>query len=203
MKKLIAILLCVTSLAHANGVDELKSRLDKVETLQGEFTQVVKDKEGQVIQSGEGEFSIKRPGFFYWENKDPFAQIIVGNPQKLWIYDPDLEQVTVQKQDDADGVYNPSRLLSGDLSGLEKSFNVTLTKNRNGARFVLTPQDAQAQYERIILQFDKVAPVSFAFSDRLNQVTEVRFTKREVNRPVKQSRFEFVPPSGTDVVVNE
>lgn len=203
MKKIIAIICCWTSLAHANGVDELKSRLDKVETLQGEFTQIVKDKQGQVIQSGVGAFFIKRPGYFYWENKDPFAQIIVGNPQKLWIYDPDLEQVTVQKQEDTEGVYNPSRLLSGDLSGLETSFNVKITSDRTETRFALTPKDAQAQYESIVLQFDQIAPISFAFSDRLDQVTEVRFTKREVNRPVEQSRFEFVPPSGTDIVVNE
>src|SRR5690606_21369700 len=127
------------SLAHASDVDELKRRLEKVDTLEGQFTQTVRDKQGQVIQSGEGEVSIKRPGFFYWENKDPFAQIIVGNPQKLWVYDPDLEQVTVQKQDDTTGVYNPSRLLSGDLSGLEAAFNVKITTDSTGARFALTP----------------------------------------------------------------
>lgn len=203
MKKIIAMLCCLTSVAHAGGVDELKKRLDNVDTLEGEFTQTVKDNQGQVIQSGGGEFSIKRPGYFYWENRDPFAQVIVGNPQKLWVYDPDLEQVTVQKQDSSDGVYNPSRLLSGDLSGLDASFNVIATTDSAGARFTLTPKGAQAQYESIVLQFDRVAPVSFTFSDRLHQVTEVRFTRRDVNRPVKQSRFEFEPPAGTDIVVNE
>ncbi len=203
MRKIIAMLFCLTSMAHASSVDELKKRLEKVDTLEGEFTQRVKDSQGQVIQSGGGEFSIKRPGYFYWETRDPFAQIIVGNPQKLWVYDPDLEQVTVQKQNVSDGVYNPSRLLSGDLSGLDTSFNVTATVDPAGARFTLTPKNAQAQYEDIVLQFDQVAPVSFTFSDRLHQVTEIRFTRRDVNRPVKQSRFEFEPPAGTDIVVNE
>ncbi len=192
----------VSSLAQANSASELKVALQSIDTLQGAFSQTVKDKHGKTLQASDGEFSIKRPGYFYWETGEPYPQTIVGNPEKLWIYDPDLEQVTIRPQV-SQGQFNPSRLLSGDVSGLEKSFKIEEAKRKGTQVFTLRPLEANAQYREIELRFDKTAPTSFTFSDKLNQVTEVVFTRREVNTPVNSAKFDFSPPEGTDIITDE
>ncbi len=202
MRKIFSLLLFVSSLAQANSASELKAALQSIETLQGGFSQTIKDKNGKTLQASAGEFSIKRPGYFYWETGEPYPQTIVGNPEKLWIYDPDLEQVTIRPQQ-AQGQFNPSKLLSGDVSGLEKSFSIEHAKRNEAQVFTLRPVEANAQYREIELRFDKMAPTSFSFSDKLNQVTEVVFIRREVNTPVNTAKFDFSPPEGTDIIIDE
>lgn len=208
MKKIFSLLLLASSVAHAsgasevNGARELKAALQPVETLQGVFDQTIKDKHGKVVQASTGEFSIKRPGYFFWKTGEPYPQTIVGNPEKLWIYDPDLEQATVRPQEEP-GHYNPSKLLSGDVSGLEKAFDIEHSVRKDSQVFTLRPKEKNAQYRQIELRFDAKAPTSFSFSDKLNQVTEVTFTKREVNTSVDSAKFDFAPPEGTDIIVDE
>ncbi len=203
MKRLIAAIFCLSvSSAFADDVADLEGLLKPLQTLEGGFQQKVKDRNGEVIQATEGRFAIRRPGFFFWESQDPHAQVIVGTPAELWVYDPDLEQATV-RQKGAYADYNPSDLLSGDVSGLGEKFEVSQQKNKSDTHFTLKPKSNSAQYQQVHLHFKGKRPVAFAFSDQLNQSTEVTFSSLKLNRDLDEALFQFSPPPGTDVLVDE
>lgn len=203
MKRLYCLVACLTApIAFADDVADLKQMLEPISTLKGEFSQSVKDKNGELIQATEGDFAIQRPGYFRWESAEPYPQLIVGTPEKLWVYDPDLEQATVREKQPY-GQFNPSELLSGQVKGLAEQFEVNKRSEKAETLFILTPKKAHPQYQTIELRFEGGEPTSFRFSDQLNQSTEVRFNEVQVNESLQSSLFDFIPPKGTDVLVDE
>ena len=122
MRKLLWILLLVPTLSFAATVDTLKTMLNQTTTAKGRFAQIVMDKNNKTLQQSSGTMEFSRPGKFRWEYNKPYEQTIVGDGSRLWIYDKDLNQVTVRKLDKALGA-SPAALLAGS-NEIEKSYTL-------------------------------------------------------------------------------
>lgn len=199
---LVAVLFSVGAMA-ADDLAELKNRLDKIETVRGDFTQTIVSKDGELVQRSAGSFAIKRPGHFLWVSTEPFAQTLIGSPEKLWIYDPDLEQLTIRRQTLNDAG-SPAKILSGDVSDLHNSFAVKRSAHDDQVTFDLLPVAAdEANYKSISITFEKQQLYSVRFADKLEQTTHVAFAGVKTNHPLDPAVFEFSPPPGTDIISDE
>ena len=88
--------LALGSAVQAGGVDRLQAFIAGAKTAEADFTQTVTDKNGRVTQQASGRMAFARPGKFRWDYNKPYEQVIVGDGSKLWLYDTDLDQVTVK-----------------------------------------------------------------------------------------------------------
>ena len=129
-KFLIALLLILPGIATAASVDALKSLLNQTTTAKARFTQVVLDRNGKTLQQASGTMGFARPGRFRWEYVKPYEQTIVGDGSRLWIFDKDLNQVTVRKLNQALGA-SPAALLAGS-NEIEKSYALRATGSEGG-----------------------------------------------------------------------
>jgi outer membrane lipoprotein carrier protein len=185
--------------AAASGPDQLKAFLSGAKTGKTTFRQVVTGKSGSVPQESSGTFAFARPGKFRWTYEKPHAQIIVGDGQKLWIYDPDLNQVVVRKLDQALGA-TPAALLAGDDS-LEKNFELHDGGKSGDAEFVdAKPRAADSGFASIRIGLKDDLPRTMELSDSFGQMTQLSFGSFERNASVDATLFRFVPPPGADVV---
>ncbi len=186
----------------------LARELGRFTSLQGRFTQAQSDKAGKLLSSSQGRFEVKRPGLYRWESESPYAQTVIGDGKTVWLYDPDLEQVTQSQQ--AAMPFNAARLLSGDLDALLNDFHVTYeaAPSTQGQaqvqRFHLIPKQADKMpFRTLTLSLVAGTPQSLAFVDTLGQLTELSFAELLLNPALADSRFTFVPPAGVDVLIND
>lgn len=171
----------------------------QVKSLSADFEQTLTDARGKVLQESKGKFLLQRPGRFRWDYQTPYEQLIVANGQKIWIYDPDLEQVTVKAQATALGSA-PAELLSSGES-LAANFNVTELGSEDGLDwFELKPKDAETGFELIRLSFRGKDLQMMKLSDSLGQFTLLRFSNIEYAPKISADQFTFIPPPGVDVV---
>ena len=185
--------------AVASGLDELHAFLEGTRTAQGKFTQVVTNREGRPTQTSSGTFAFERPGKFRWTYAKPFDQLIVGDGEKVYVYDRDLNQVIVRKLDAALGA-TPAALLAGD-NALEKNFTLTAAGSSDGLAFVdATPRAADSQFKRIRIGFANGLPGKMVLTDAFGNTTDLRFTDVERNPKLAPDLFRFTPPQGADVV---
>lgn len=198
MKLLCALFALVPMLASAGAAEDLKTRIDRIQDLKGRFKQVLSDKTGAMLQTSAGEFALKRPGYFLWESAAPYEQTVIGTPEKVWVYDPDLEQVTIRSADDQAGE-NPARLLSGDLATLRSNYEVTA----KGTTYHLEPKSVDSPYRYIEFNFNKDILAGLSFKDKLDQETRIDFDGLQLNTNIPAEIFSFTPPQGVDVIVNE
>ncbi len=201
MKLFLVLLFCAPLSAFADAAQDLKSRLDTIQSLRGRFTQALTDKTGANLQSSAGEFALQRPGYFLWQSEEPYEQTVIGTPEKVWIYDPDLEQVTVRgSEQQSDN--SPARLLSGDLSELRSSYEVSAKSNDKQA-FHLVPRTSDSPYRYIEFTFSGDKLATLHFQDKLDQKTEIHFEQLQTNISIPADTFVFTAPEGTDVIVDE
>jgi outer membrane lipoprotein carrier protein len=192
------------SAESADSMQELKAMLDKIHTLTGRFEQEINDSKGQPVQeASQGKFTLKRPGYFLWESEEPFNQVVIGTPDTLKIYDPDLEQLSIYPRGTNDQ-NNPAHLLSGDLSTLRANFLVEKqSAKKDELKFELIPVKADTSYKKIRFFFENERLKNLVFVDKLDQTTSIVFLSLESNSAIKASAFEFVAPEGTDIIHNE
>ena len=189
----------LASTAYASGLDQLHAFLEGTQTAQGAFKQVVVNKDRRTTQATSGTFAFARPGKFRWTYEKPFDQLIVGDGEKVWIYDRDLNQVIVRKLDAALGS-TPAALLAGD-NALEKNFTLVAGGESNGLEFVdATPKAPESQFSRIRLGFVDNLPRRMELTDAFGQTTDLAFSDVERNPKLAPDRFQFTPPKGADVV---
>ena len=132
----------------ATPAEQLTQQLAAYKSLQADFVQYLLDASGSRLQETRGQMQLLQPNKFYWQTEDPFAQTIVSNGQEVWIYDPDLEQVTVQILDTR-VTATPALLLSGDQRMIAEHFDVQMIVGSNGMQqFDLLPKDSESLYER-------------------------------------------------------
>jgi outer membrane lipoprotein carrier protein len=192
-------LLCLGANALASGLDELHAFLEGTRTAQGKFTQVVTNREGRTTQTSSGTFAFERPGKFRWTYDKPFDQLIVGDGEKVWVFDRDLNQVIVRKLDAALGA-TPAALLAGD-NALEKNFTLVAGGEADGVEYVnATPKSAESQFTRIRLGFVDNLPRRMELTDAFGQSTELAFSDVRRNPKLAADAFQFTPPKGADVV---
>lgn len=205
MRILLALYLaaCACSSWAADASAKLISQLQAIDSLKGDYAQTITDKNGTLVQKTQGDFVIKRPGYFYWASKGTQEQKVIGNPQKLWVYDPDLEQVTVRKNP-GDSDNSPARLLSGDVAKMAPLFKVSEKQNGGEQEFTLTPKKPEKeQLKQIQFTFTGGSLATLAFEDKLGQTTRLILSNTAANTPVDMNLFTFVPKPGTDVIEND
>lgn len=172
---------------------------NELHTLQADFDQQVVDSEHNVQQSSQGHMWIKRPGRFRWDYETPYRQQIVADGERLWSYDEDLEQVTVQKVSDV-LTSTPAMLLSGGQP-LEEVFVVEELKPGKSARQVLlTPKSDDSNVTAITLYFDARTLVRIRAFDSFGNTTTFTFSNLERNQKLDTQIFRFSPPANADVV---
>jgi len=201
LKRLCIAALCFAAVeANAAATDKLKSFIAATRSAQANFTQEVQDKNGKRIQSASGTMQFVRPGKFRWEYRKPYEQLIVGDGKKFWMYDADLEQVTVKKLDAALGS-SPAALLSGN-NEIERGFALSDLEDRDGLEWLqATPKSAESTFEKILMAFNgKAELVRMELHDAFGHHTVLRFTELKSNPSLSPQRFRFVPPKGTDVL---
>lgn len=201
MRYLFAVLmLCITSLAHAGGIDKLKEFIAATRSAQADFTQVVLDQGGKRIQSASGTMQFVRPGKFRWTYLKPYEQLIVGDGEKFWLYDADLNQVTVRKLDAALGS-SPAALLSGS-NEIERGFALKEGGTRDGLDWLqATPRAQDSSFSAILMAFDaKSDLVIMELNDQFGHRTVLRFSGLKRNPQLAPSLFRFEPPKGADVL---
>ena len=185
--------------AHAGAVDQLHDFLKNTRTLKADFAQSVIAKNGRKPQQSSGVVAIARPGKLRWEIQKPFPQLVVGDGEKIWIHDPELQQVTVRKAGQAIGG-SPAALLSGS-NELEKNFTLKEAGEADGLNWVeATPKVSDSGFERVRLGFSGSELRAMELLDSFGQTTLIHFTRLERNPVLPAATFKFVPPAGVDVV---
>lgn len=196
---LLASAVVCSPLLAATGEDRLRSFLDDVRTLTADFDEQVLDQQGNVVQEAQGNFSLARPGRFRWDYRKPYEQLIVADGDRLWVYDVELEQVTVKAQDQALS-QTPAMLLSGS-AGIDERFHVEELGVREGLQWIeLRPLQQEGNFERIRLAFQGNALTRMEMVDAFEQITSFRFERVQPNVQIAPEVFRFDPPPGSDVV---
>ncbi len=189
----LLVLLCLTARA-GQPTDALRVFFAGLKTLQADFEQQVVDEDGRLQQSSQGHMWIMRPGRFRWDYEQPYRQQIVADGTRLWSYDEDLEQVTVQTAGEV-LTATPAMLLSGEQP-LEQVF--TLEDDGDSVRLLPRTDDSNITALNLYLE-DGVLRQIMA-RDSFGNTTTFRFSKLERNPPLSEDLFVFVPPAGADVV---
>lgn len=184
--------------AAASGIEQFKAFLETTTHARGSFVQSVAGKAGRKPQQSTGFFAISRPGKFRWSYEQPYKQLLVSDGQKLWSYDPDLNQVTVRKLGQALGS-SPAALLAGDA--LEENFVLADGDTVDGFEFVeATPKSKEGTFERVRIGFKDKLPRIMEVRDNFGQTTTLLLNQFEVKAVLPAETFRFTPPKGADVV---
>jgi outer membrane lipoprotein carrier protein len=192
-------LLLVPAVAAGASVDALKTLLNQTTTAKGRFEQVVLDKNQKRLQQASGTMEFARPGRFRWEYAKPYEQTIVGDGSRVWIYDKDLNQVTVRKLDRALGA-SPAALLAGS-NEIEKSYALKAAGSEGGLDWLeAVPRAQDTAFERIRLGLGKAGLEAMELKDQFGQTTMIRFSDVQRNVKLAPESFRFTPPKGADVI---
>ncbi|HET7163213.1 MAG TPA: outer membrane lipoprotein chaperone LolA [Rhodanobacteraceae bacterium] len=203
MRKLILLitlsLFAVTVFAATGARARLDAFANGLHSLRGNFSQTVSDAHGNITGSSHGSLALQAPRLFRWQVTDPYQQLIVADGRKVWIYEPDLEQVTVRNQG-AEEAHSPLTVLT-DLSQLDSEFKATDAGTRDGLEWLrLVSRSKDPQFEYAEIGFDASGPRRMVFKDTLGNRTEIAFSGWQRNPSLPADTFTFVPPKGTDVV---
>jgi outer membrane lipoprotein carrier protein len=192
--------------ATATVADDASTRVDAylatVRTLEADFVQVVRDSNGQITSRATGTLTLSRPDRFRWDYREPYLQTIVADGRKLWLYDPDLAQVTVRPLEQGLGS-TPALLLSG-AGKVSEAFAPGGVERRGELTWcLLKPRQRTSDFERVSLAFDaKGELAAMELLDKLGQATQIDFSRVRRNGKVADALFQFVPPKGADVIGN-
>ncbi len=184
---------------QAAGTERLNEFMTSTVTATGEFEQRVYSRDRKLIQESRGTLAFARPGKFRWTYAKPYPQVIVGDGARVWVYDEDLNQVTVRKLGQALGA-TPAALLAGSNDAL-KAFELKDEGTRGGLEWVeAVPRDKESGFERIRLGFGFSGLERMELVDAFGQTTELRFSGLQRNPRIDPALFRFSPPKGADVV---
>ena len=185
--------------ATAGAVDDFRTLTTDTRAARGDFTQVVTDRNGKSLRQASGTFSLARPGKFRWAYEKPYAQLLVGDGQKVWIYDRDLNQVTIRPFDQTLSS-TPAALLSGS-SDFEKVFAIEEQPASGGVSWLIAkPRGAETGLEFARIGFAGGALKTLEFVDAFGQKTTITIARFEKNPSLPADNFKFTPPKGADVV---
>ena len=185
------------------AADAARAQLDAfardLHSLSGSFNQTVYDANGRRGETSHGTLALKAPRQFRWDTQGPYKQLIVADGNKVWIYDPELEQVTVRDQGSQEA-HSPLTVLT-DLSQLDRDFKASEQGERDGLEWLrLKSRGKDPQFEYADIGFDGNAPRRMVFQDTLGNRTEIVFSDWQRNPQLPADTFVFNPPKGTDVV---
>ena len=199
MRLILAACAFGAATAFASGLDDFLAFNSATKTATARFDQEVYDRSGKVVERASGTFAFQRPGKFRWTYDKPHRQVLVGDGQKLWIHDPDLNQVTVKRIDQAISS-TPAALLAGrdDITAL---FTLKDAGTADGLAWVeALPKAQDTGFERVRLGLRGRTLAAMELFDSLGGRTLLRFPELKANAPVPPATFVFQPPKGADVI---
>lgn len=198
----LSLALVSVATADTSATQALAAKLEQYRTYQADFIQVVVDGTGSKVQESRGLLKAKRPGLFYWKAETPFAQTIVADGEKVEVYDPDLEQVTIKPMDEQ-MASTPALLLSGQVDHLEEAYRVTRPDGASmGEEFVLEPKNPDSLFLSLRLRFRDGVLTEMRLRDSLDQVSILSFQDVKVNESVSNEVFEMEYPDSVDVITS-
>jgi outer membrane lipoprotein carrier protein len=197
-----ALALTAAGAVHA-AAGPARARLDAFATglhaLTGQFSQTLTDANGNAGKPSSGTLALEAPRQFRWETLTPYKQTIVADGSRVWLYDPDLDQVTVRVQS-TEEAHSPLTVLT-DLKQMDRDFKVTEQGEREGLAWLrLTSTAKDPQFAYADLGFDANGLARMTFRDQLGAVTDIRFSGWQRNPTIPPATFNFVPPKGADVI---
>ena len=199
LRLLLLLALLLPGISTAATVENLKSLLEQTATARARFAQMVLDKNMKKLQQATGTMQFARPGKFRWEYDKPYEQVIVSDGTRVWLYDKDLNQVTVRKYDRALGT-SPAALLAGS-NEIEKNYRFSTVGSQDGLEWLeAVPRTQDTAFERIRLGFGKAGLEAMELRDQFGQLTVIKFSTIERNAKIPPEAFTFTPPKGADVI---
>jgi outer membrane lipoprotein carrier protein len=203
-KLLLACTVALPFFAHASALEQFKSFVASTKSAKGEFTQrLVKQDEknkgvAKISNASTGTFMFARPGKFIWTYQKPYEQLLQADGEKLYIYDKDLNQVTIKKLGNALGS-SPAAILFGS-NDLEKNFTLKDVGTKDGLEWLqATPKTKDTNFDQIGIGLKDGVPHAMELRDSFGQVSLLSFDKFEKNPPMSAEQFKFVVPKGADV----
>jgi len=192
-------LLSLPTFAAGPARDRLDAFAKGMHSLSGRFSQTLSGPNGEQGKQSQGTLALQAPRQFRWETTAPYKQTIVADGSRVWLYDPDLEQVTVRKQS-SEEAQSPLTVLT-DVSRIDKDFKVTEQGEHDGFQWLrLESTNKDPQFAYADLGFDAEGLKRMAFRDQLGNITRIQFAGLVRNAALPDGTFNFVPPAGTDVV---
>lgn len=189
----------LTCFAWANTpVENVQAKLQAIRSMQADFIQIVTAGKREISQST-GKMALQRLGKFRWQTESPMKQLVIADGQCLWVYDVELEQVTVKKQensfDETAGLF-----LSGYNDRLTHDFFVTAKINGQNTSYELKAKAKKANFQKVKLTFKRDVLTTMELYDQLGQHTLVKLINIKNNPHLATKLFQFKPPKGVDVV---
>ncbi len=199
-RALVAAALSLAALAaHASGLERFRAYLRATPAAGANFIQKVYDRNHKLVQESEGSFIFLRPGRFRWTYASPTPQLIIGDGERVWIYDQDLDQVTVRRMAHALGS-TPAALLAGSRE-VEQAFELSEAGERDGLVWLeARPREREAGFDRILLGLGSAGVEAMELFDHFGQTTVLRFSDIVRNPKIDPKAFQFTPPKGADVL---
>ena len=200
MKKLLLLLAFIAGAAHADAVDALREFTRDAKTGRATFTQVVTTTDTAKKKTSSGSFEFARPNRFRFAYAKPYEQVIVGDGESVWLYDVDLQQVTVRAMDQALGA-TPAALLAG--ANVEKDFELKVQPSAQGLDWVqATPRikGEAASVQSLRVGFRGKALAAIELVDNFGQRSLLSFTDVATNVAPAADAFRFTPPKGVEVL---
>lgn len=201
MKLLLSLLLAlfVGQLAAAEGQQRLEGFLDGLSSMEADFIQTLHDARGELMEQSYGQLWLSRPGRFRLHYVNPYDQLYVADGQRVWMYDRDLEQVTVRPQSEALGGA-PALLMTTD-EPVEKNFTTEELGKHEGLYWLeLKPRERDSNFDFVRLAIEGDTLRAMEMVDGFGQTTRLLFERVERNPGLREEAFRFEPPPGVDVI---
>jgi len=196
---ILALLLVFAGATAEEPGDVLARFIEDTRPLQAEFSQAVYAEDQSLLETASGHFWLARPGRFRWQYELPYRQLLVADGERLWIYDEELSQVTVQPQqqvmDEAAGL-----LLSGQSELAAQFRSVQLSASDGSVRYELQPRSEESGLERVELRFSGEQLEQMVLWDKLGQTTRISISNLQRRLDLAADLFTFTPPEGVDVI---
>ncbi len=202
MKKLLTILLVASYLSGTAFAQSAESRLNaalkSLDNLTADFKQTVLDEDKQVVQQSSGRVAIQRPGKFSWIYTTPYEQQIIADGSELWVYDVDLDQVTVKPMES--GLAAAPIMILMRQQDIGREFVVSEVGQRKFLYWVsLEPKTRDMDYSQVYIGLEDGAVKAMELRDNFGQSTQIVFENMRLNVVHDPDIFKFVPPEGVDV----
>jgi len=192
------LLIMAQSSFAQTGAQSLQANLQGYQQLSGQFTQLISSEKSTHTQTSTGAFWVTKPNKFRWHYITPYVQQIISNGTNVWIYDEDLEQVSI-KQASNTIASSPLAIILGSAS-LAELFEVTERIDKEGLEwFSLVPKGEDSGFELIKLAFQHGKLSRMLLHDSFGQRTRLLFSDVAVHTPIDEQLFEFEVPQGADV----
>lgn len=182
-----------------DAVATARTFFSDLNTLQADFHQEVINSEDLLQQTSDGQVWIQRPGKFRWNYETPYKQQLVADGERLWSYDEDLAQATVQPIEKVLSA-TPAMLLSGN-EPLEQVFHMqAMPAGDNKLQVRLLPRSDDSNVTEIDLFFANDILARIEARDSFGNTTTFVFTNLVRNIRLDHDLFRFEPPPGADIV---